>query len=288
MLFTLFCSLSTSSCIRSWFFWSSSWEKVNSFTRRSVLLWDFWASTRRLCSSSSCPSRSLIFCSSLETTFLPPFTANCSASSSLVCMSFTWLSSTRLFLSAIWAFSCSARSSSAILAASIIAFLAFSSAILLSVNISSRSACMVCISESSFLLLDWRDWFWRVQSATCSITSLSSCSAVLRCLSACSSWVLVSSSSFLTAWAFLSLWISCSLALSLYCCSVSSSCWASLICPWYFLIVCWASALAPLACSRAMSSSLRSASSFFLWRKDSFLALDSLSSEACMDSMALW
>merc|ERR1719411_97028 len=152
-------------------------------------------------------------------------------------MSFTWPSSTRLFLSAIWAFSCSARSSSAILAASIIAFLAFSSAILLSVSISSRSACIVCISESSFLLLDWSDWFWSVESATCSITSLSSCSAVLLCLSACSSWVLASSNSFLTAWAFLSLWMSCSLALSLYCCSVSSSCWASLIWPWYFLMV---------------------------------------------------
>lgn len=57
---------------------------------------------------------------------------------------------------------------------------------------------------------------------------------------------------------------------------------------WYFLMVPWDSELEPLACSRAMPSSVMSASSFFFWRMASPLALVSFSREACIDSIDFW
>uniref|UniRef100_A0A2M4D1R7 Putative secreted protein n=1 Tax=Anopheles darlingi TaxID=43151 RepID=A0A2M4D1R7_ANODA len=50
----------------------------------------------------------------------------------------------------------------------------------------------------------------------------------------------------------------------------------------------WASALALLAWSSAISSSLMSASSFFFMRRASALPLASASSEACIESRARW
>merc|ERR1711970_75622 len=78
----IFCwSLSTRSCMRSWFLRSSSAWKVSSFILLSDLRRFFWASACLLCSPSSSPSSSRTLVSSLAMVFLPPLSAAASASS---------------------------------------------------------------------------------------------------------------------------------------------------------------------------------------------------------------
>ncbi|KAG9350279.1 hypothetical protein JZ751_026633 [Albula glossodonta] len=59
--FILFCSLSTSSCILCWFFWSSSDWNRSSFRRRSFLRSVFTVSACRFCSVSRSSSSSFTF-----------------------------------------------------------------------------------------------------------------------------------------------------------------------------------------------------------------------------------
>merc|ERR1719510_405611 len=153
--------------------------------------------------------------------FLPPFRALVWASSTLACMSLVWASSSLFSLSRAWAISCSALSSSARRAASIMALWAFSSDREASPAISSQSACRVDISDSSFILVPWMAWLVQVVSDRFSLVSASSCSTMRRERSACSSRVLASSRAFWLELALRSALISSSWATSF------DLCWSS-------------------------------------------------------------
>uniref|UniRef100_A0A147BD09 Uncharacterized protein n=1 Tax=Ixodes ricinus TaxID=34613 RepID=A0A147BD09_IXORI len=282
------CSLSTRSCMRSWFLRSSSAWNCSSLMRRSPLRKFLAASPWRRCSFSSSFSSSRTFCSSFWMIFLPPLSAAASASSRRTWSSFICCSRLLRSFSCCRAWSCSARSSSASRAASTIAFLAFSSDCLASLRTSSRSAWSACISPSSFLLATDREAVLAESSFTCSCISLSSASPARLARSDCSSSWRLSSSSPCMALQRRSAEAYCSRASSRARCSSSSAPCRSLTFCWYFLRFFCASALALLAWSSAISSSLMSLSSFFLRRRASALPLASASRLACIESRARW
>merc|ERR1739836_143248 len=80
-------------CMRSWFFLSSSCWQLSSATLRSLLRRFFCASARRLVSVSSSAPSSATLASILAAAFLPLARALRSASSSLEAASLTWASS---------------------------------------------------------------------------------------------------------------------------------------------------------------------------------------------------
>jgi len=213
--------------------------------------------------------------------------AFCSASSKRFWASLTWDSRSFFSLSKTMATSCSDLSSSASLAASIIALWAFSSDIWASEVISSRSDPRVVISCSHFDLAPLMAWFWQVWSDNVSLVSAKSCSICLLFLSVCSRRVLASSRAFWLAWHLLSAAIRLSWAADLALTSSSSLVWASLILVWIILMFLWSSALAPFACSSAVWRSKTSASSFFFILRASTLALVSVSKASCIPSRAL-
>merc|ERR1719412_1054508 len=211
----------------------------------------------------------------LAMAFLPPLRAFCSASSTLFWASLTWASSSFLSLSSIMAASCSARSSSASLAASIMACWALSSDILASEVISSRSWPRALSSCSHLDLAPLIAWFWQVWSDRVSLVSASSCSIILLFLSDCSSRVRASSRAFWLALHLLSAAIRLSWAWALARVSSSNLDCTSLSLFWITLICRWLSALAALACSRAVWRSITSASSFFFILKSHLHPLQS-------------
>merc|ERR1719273_816749 len=223
----------------------------------------------------------------LAMAFLPPLRAFCSASSRRDWASLTWASSSFLSLSSIMAASCSARSSSASLAASIMDLWAFSSDILASEVISSRSWPRLFISASHLLLAPLMAWLVQVCWDRVSLVSASSCSIILLFLSDCSSRVRASSRAFWLALTLLSAAIRASWAALLALTSSSYLAWTSRMVAWILLMFLWLSALAALACSRATPRSTTSVSSFFFILRASTLPLVSPSSSICMPSMAL-
>merc|ERR1719189_3330938 len=173
------CNLSTRSVIRSWFFLFSSCWKRSSFTRLSPLV-------MVLCTSSVCwmvlfNSISMAWArsSSLAGIWAAPRAMAKEACSALFCISASDTSVVLAAFSCAAAWSCSARSSSASLPASTMAFLAFSSLFLQEASMLSRSACIWWMSFSSFLLALARPVLLPTMSDTCSRESISSCSTCL-------------------------------------------------------------------------------------------------------------
>merc|ERR1719454_1700354 len=149
-----------------------------------------------------------------------------------------------------------------LVSASIMDRWAFSSDILASAVISSRSWPSALSSCSHLDLAPLMAWFWQVWSDRVSLVSASSCSIILLFLSDCSSRVLASSRAFWVAWTLLSEAMRASWAAVLALTSSSYLAWTSLMVVWILLMFLWLSALAALACSRATPRSTTSLSSF--------------------------